>query len=269
VIFAPSVDPTTAPTPPSDDRLFHWLYSVLQVVSDALPDAIPAVSAVPADTAFAATAAGIGALGAVVVATVNLRIDYVARRDQRVSALVSHFMSSEVANARDLLTQRESRFHTAKCRHSAFILLWSIERVSADIDAFRPSLATQLAYRFGRRPRQANGVEILYANLARVTRCLNRYFRSDASNSYFKGSVQTANGVLAALPDWNKISGEAFPTQIVEQEADHDYLPRAIYTLIAPTSSFEPPKGTGTPNRFQSWQRDRRLKRQNAPFAEQ
>jgi hypothetical protein len=237
--------------PAGDDDFSQWMAALTQSFGDALSD--PAV--------VSSTAAGLGAIGAVVVATASLRVDYVARRDQRVSALVSHFMSTDVANARDLLTQRESRFHTAECRHAAFILLWTIERVGADIDALSPSWATQWQYLWGRQPRQASGVEVLYANIARVTRCLNRYFLSDASNSYFDGSVNTANRVIASLPDWEKVNKD-FPTPIVNQATDNSYRVRAIYKLFAPDNAFEPPKGTGVANRFQRWERGRRVNRQ-------
>ena len=215
---------------------------------------------VATEPGFFAAVAGLGAVGAVVVATVNLRFDYVARRDARVSALVSHVMSPAVTQARDLLTRRESSRHTAQTRHAAFTLLWTIERLGADLDAIRPSLASRIAYRFGRQPRQANGVEVLYANVARVTRCLNRYFRCDATNSYFVGSADTANRVISALPDWHARSFDTFPTAIRDQDADDTYRTRAIYRIIPPDNAFVPPRTTGVPNVLQAWQRDRRTK---------
>ncbi|WP_152926185.1 hypothetical protein [Microbacterium sp. GCS4] len=210
---------------------------------------------------LAAVAAGLGAIAAAAVATINLRIDYVARRDQRVAALVAHFMSEEVAAARDLLTAKESKFHGSRTRHSAFLLLWTIERVGADLDALRPSWASKVAYSHGRRPRQASGIEVLYANIARVTRCLNRYFRSDASNSYFSGSVGTANRVLGDLPDWHSISHDQFKTRVVEPREGEDYRERHVYKIIPPINEFRPPRGTGSTNRLQRLRRDARSRR--------
>lgn len=200
---------------------------------------------------IAALAAGLGAIAAAIVATVNLRIDYVARRDERVSELVAHFMSPEVANARDIVTSRESKFHTDDSRRAVFLLLWTIERVGADLDALRPSWATKIAYSHGRQPRQASGVEVLYANLARVTRSLNRYFRSDAANHYFDGSIRTANRVLLSLPDWHAMSPEAFKTRIISASPQEDFRSRHVYLLVPPSNEFRPPWGTGGTNGFQ------------------
>lgn len=249
-MFSPIIGPTPSPSlPPSPPP--GWFESVWWALEPG-------------------TWAALAAIAAVIVATVNLRIDYVARRDQRVAALVSHLMSSEVAAARDLLTREESRYHTAKTRHAAFLLLWTIERVGADLGALRPSWATRLGYKFKCKPRQASGVDVLYGNLARVTRCLNRYFHSDASNSYYLGSVSSANRVIESLPDWNRVASQDAATHLPKLELDPsthgDYRRRAIYKLVAPCNAFTPPKGTGSSNAFQSWQRDRRIARGQKPL---
>jgi hypothetical protein len=258
VMPSPTIGPTPSPSSTNEPA----------VIGDVRADCFDSVWCALEPSMWA----GLGAIGAVVVATMNLRIDYVARRDQRVSALISHFMSTEVTAARDLLTRRESRFHDARTRHAAFVLLWAIERVGADLGALRPSWATRLGYKFGVRPRQASGVDVLYGNLARVTRCLNRYFHSDASNSYYVGSVGTANRVIELLPDWHRVASQPAARYIPRLElspSPHaDYRHRAIYKLVAPDNSFIPPRGTGTSNALQRWQRTLRRARSKKPFEE-